>query len=173
MSDILPTEIPGPVDSDVEKISKAAESIFAQNSPPEIEPFNISFVDYKEDKCKIDGMEGKNAQMALKIVRDIGLNFKSGEHFQSKMASSKLEIKHVSNSSPYDDYYKRLPTEVVDSEEVKEIKYLDTRPEKEVNLRIYYYTLANIFYMLAITADFHENLDHKPVEFKRNKKRKW
>src|SRR3989344_4961315 len=171
MPDSLPTETPETGD-ERDEIIKVAEATLDQISPPELEPYNISFVNYIKDKCSVNGMDGKNAQMAIKIIKNIGLNFKSQEHFSSEQMGNKLEIKQVFNSSPYDDCYKELPTEIQDSQEVKEIKYKDTRLEKEVDLRIFYYTLSNIFYMLAITAGVHENLDHKPYQHK-NKKRHW
>jgi hypothetical protein len=171
MLDSLPTEIPHTDGNDKDKITEVAEATLATISPPELEPFNISFVDYKEDKCRVDGMSAKNAQIAIKIVRNIGLDFKSHDHFVSKHGSHKLEVKSVFNSPPYDDYYKKLPSEVVDFQEVKEIKYVDRKHGSEVDLRIFYYSLSNIFYMLAITADTHENLNHRPPQ--NNKKRKW
>lgn len=173
MPDNLPTDLPGTDNENKDKIEQVAEATLADISPPELERFNISFADYKEDKCRVDGMNGNNARIAIKIVRDIGLDFKSQAYFSSKHGSAKLEIKPVFNSAPYDDYYKKLPSEIQDSQEVKEIKYKDTRRDKEVDLRIFYYTLSNIFYMLAITADVHENLDHSPHKHKGNKRRYW
>lgn len=166
MLDSLPTDIP--IGEVVEKdiITEVAEATLAETSPPELKPFYISFTEYKKDKCKVDGMESKNAQVALRIIRDIGLDFISYGDFVSKHGSQRLEIKQVFNEAPYDDYYKKLPAEIQDQQEVKEIKFVDIRPKKEVNLRIFYYSLSNIFYMLAITANTHENLDHK--KFKQN-----
>lgn len=172
MSDALPTEIPEAENSHEDAVSEVAEATLTQIPPPELERYKISFSDYKEDKCTISGMNGKNAQMAIKIIRDIGLNFKSQDYFSSKQTNQRLEIKPVINSSPYDVYYRGLPDEVQDSEEVKEIKYTDDRPDKEADLRIFYYTLSNIFYMLAITANVHENLDHKTFAPKKHR-RKW
>jgi len=163
----LPTGIPG-AERD-EQISKVAEETLAQISPPEAEPYNISFINYKEDKCRVNEMDGNNARMALKIVRDIGVDFKSHDLFTSKHVGGKLEVKQVFNTPPYDDYYKKLPDEIKDGQEIKEIKYINTKKEKEVDLRIFYYTLSNIFYMLAITAGVHENLNHKPFQ----NKEKW
>lgn len=171
MLDTLPTEIPDADGNEKDKITEVAEATLATISPPELEPFHISFVDYKEEKCRVNGMSGNNAQMAIKIVRNIGLDFKSQDHFVSKHGSQKLEVKPVLNSPPYDDYYKKLPAEVADLQEVKEIKYVDTKRGNEVDLRIFYYSLSNIFYMLAITANTHENLDHAPP--RNNKKRRW
>ncbi len=171
MPEILPTDVPGHSEDREDKISRVAEATLEQIPTPEIEPYNISFSDYKEDKCSVNGMNGNNAQMAIKIVKDIGLNFKNQEHF-SRQVGSKIEIKPVINSSPYDDYYKKLPSEIVDAQEVKEIKYVNTRSGKEADLRIFYYTLSNIFYMLAITANIHENLDHKEFKFKKNNYRR-
>lgn len=173
MPDNLPTDIPEIDSEGKDKIEEVAEATLADISPPELERFNISFADYKVGKCTVDGMNGRNAQIAIKIVRDIGLDFKSQGYFSSKHSSTKLEIKSVINMPPYDDYYKKLPDEVQDAQEVKEIKYIDTRREKEVDLRIFYYTLANIFYMLAITASVHENLDHVPYRQGGGKKRRY
>ena len=166
----IPTEIPNEEVGGEDKIMRVAENTLADTSPPELERFHISFYNYIEDKCSVDGMDANNAQTAIKMLRDIGLDFKGYDHFIKKHAKSRLEIKVIRNSSPYDDYYRRLPDEIVDGEEVREIKYVDTRPGKEVDLRIFYYTLSNIFYMLAITAESHENLDHKPFVHKVNKK---
>ncbi|MEI7810328.1 MAG: hypothetical protein WCI41_02095 [bacterium] len=172
MPDSLPTGLGEGVSLTEDKITKVAEETLGQFTPPEVEPYSISFVNYKEDKCKIDGMNGNDAKMVVKIIKDIGIHFKSKENFLSKQSCSS-EIKPVMNSSPYDDYYKKLPDEIVDAQEVREIKYKDTRQDKEVDLRIFYYTLSSVFYMLAITAGVHENLDHKPHFFKNNKKRRW
>lgn len=171
MLESLPTEIPGADDGDIDKISEVAEETLSEISPPELEPFKISFADYKTDKCRVDSMSGNNAQIAIRIVKNIGVDFKSHNDFVAKHGSSRLEVKKVHNISPYDDYYKKLPTEIQDLEEVKEIKYVDTRDGKQADLRIFFYTLSNILYMLAITADVHENLDHSPHRASRNKHR--
>ncbi len=170
MPDSLPTEIPGS-GANKDKIIEVAEATLAASSPPEIQPFNISFINYKEDKCGVNGIDGRNAQAAIKIVKNIGLDFRGHSLFATKHGGPKMEIKRVSNSAPYDDYYKRLPSEISDFEEVKEIKYVDARVGKQVDLRIFYYALSNIFYMLAITASSHENLDHKPIQYKSNHKK--
>ncbi|MFA6601929.1 MAG: hypothetical protein WCT02_03665 [Candidatus Paceibacterota bacterium] len=169
MLEPLPTEIP---DRDGRKdiISEVAEETLAGITPPEVEPFDISFTNYKEDKCRVDEMDANNARIALRIVRNIGVGFKSHNYFASHYGGSRLVIKPVYNAAPYDDYYKKLPSEIQDLQEVKEIKYVDSRKGKEADLRIFYYTLSNIFYMLAITANAHENLDHSSYQNKKNRR---
>lgn len=173
MQDSLPTEIPGINGTNKDEITEVAEATLAESFPPESEPFKISFADYKIDKCRVDHMDGNNAQVAIRIVKNIGLDFKSHNDFMTRHGSSRLEVKKVYNVSPYDDYYKRLPAEIQDLEEVKEIKYVDTRSDKEADLRIFFYTLSNTLYMLAITANVHENLDHKPQGFRNKQKNSW
>lgn len=144
--DNIPTEIPDNEGVVKDEIESVAECTLSQISPPELERFHISFANYKEAKCSVDVMDGRNAQMAMKIVRDIGLDFKSHQHFISKHSNGKLEVKPVYNSPPYDDYYKKLPGEIQDLQEVKEIKYIDTRANKEADLRIFF--LYSIEYIL-------------------------
>ena len=147
-----------------DKIEKVAQTTLSQTTSPEAELYNISFANYKLDKCSIKGIEPWNAQAAIKIVRDIGIDFKGG-NFESE----NYTIKPVMNSRPYDDYYKNLPEEIVGGQEVREIIYEREKNDNQVFLRVFFYTLQNIFYMLAIST-VHQNLDHKDPQFKREKK---
>lgn len=169
MEELIPTELPVEESGPEDKINKVAEGTLNNISPPELERYKISFANYKKDKCSVDGMNGRNAQVATKLIRDIGLHFKNQELFLRSQSSSKIEIKAIVNIPPYHEYYKDLPSEIQDAQEVKEIKYIDIRPNKEADLRIFYYTLSNIFYMLAISC-VHENLDHKSHYSQKKKK---
>lgn len=171
MLDNIPTDIPEEEGYTEDEITKVAEDTLKDIPPPEMEPYKISFSNYKEDKCTIQGMDGKSAQIVTKIIKHIGLNFKSQDFFSLNKLDSRMQIKQVFNSRPYSEYYKNLPYEIQTGEEVKEIVYDDDRTSNKVNLRIFYYTLSDIFYMLAVTAGVHENLDHKIYKPKWDKKK--
>ena len=160
MTTELPTELQTPRIQD--GVASAAAITLQETNPPEAEKCHISFANYVEGKCCVNGLSGTNAQGVVSIIKDVGLNFRNHGGLQTKFV-----IKQVLNSPPYDDFYKKLPKEICDGQEVREINY--EFPRKEIFLRIYYYALTDspnpMFYILAI-SDFHENLDHKPAEVK-------
>lgn len=149
---------------DNDGISKVAIGTLDKSTPPEIRPFDISFSDYKEEKCTLQNINPKSAQATIKIIKDIGIDFKGSSTFQSKYGGARLSIKPVVNSAPYDGFYKKLPSEIIYNQEVKEIVFVDDRKNKEAKVRIFFYVVSKIFYILAIQADSHENLDHMPYQ---------
>jgi len=141
-----------------DKVAKVAVDTLEKSTPPEGEPFNISFNNYKEEKCCIKGMEGWNAQAAIKIIKDIGIKF-NGSGFT-------YTVKSISNGRPYEDFYRGIPDEIIDGQEVKEIVYEKYKKPNQIFLRIFFYTLRNVFFLLAIST-VHENLDHREPEYKK------
>lgn len=175
----MTTELPTELQTEPRKqdnIASAAAITLQETNPPEAEKCLISFANYIEDKCCVGNLKRNNAQGAVSIIKDVGLNFRNHGGLQDKFT-----IKPVHNSPPYGEFYRKLPKEIIEGEEVKEIIY--THEKKEIDLRIFYYAITDaphpVFYLLAI-SDVHENLDHRTFESKKfasnrhsRKKRRW
>jgi len=124
---------------------------------PEVLPYKISFASYKPEECEIDGMRKSNAAVALKIVRDIGTNYRGPKSSPSRFID---DVKKIVGTGDYQRICNGLAEEI----EVQEIKFTRERrkePENSVDLRIFFYTVdtERTFYVLAIRQS-HYNLDH-------------
>lgn len=165
MNEELPTGLPEEKVGESGYIDKAAAITFQTTVPPEVERYHISFANYNENKCCVPGLSKENAKSVVNIIKDIGINFKKHAGINPR-----CQISQIVNAPPYQDYYKGLPQEIIDGQEVREIKYEDDR--REVWLRIYYYSIdstpISVFYLIAI-SDKHENLNHKSPEQKTKK----
>jgi len=114
---------------------------------PEISPYRISFAEYKEKECQMNGMTGDNAKATLMILRDVGIYYTSEENYWSK--ASNVEIKPVARGGDYTVFYRGL----AEDSELKEIKYKHLR--KSIDIRLFFFTLERerTFYLVAARQD--------------------
>lgn len=133
----------------------------------EAKKYKISFDKYIEAECGINGLDGLHAQSAIRIIRDIGLNFNDGGGFAS---GENVCIEHVYRESEkakneYAVFYKNVEGDA----EIKEIKIVDEKrvknpitkikEVKKINYRIFFYITPNdkTFHIRAITS-VHKNI---------------
>jgi hypothetical protein len=124
--------------------------------PPEAIPYKISFEDYKSGECEIDGLNKPNAGVALKLIRDIGINLTDGGNLA---ASSRFinDIRYIQNQGDYGNLYRGLAQDI----EIREIKCKHenrNKPEKAYDFRLFFYTLdaERTFYVLAVRQSHYD-----------------
>lgn len=140
-------------------VPKEAAEFPKEQEDVEAIPFKISFEDYKNRECQIDGLKKTNAAAVLKIIRDIGVYFTDESNLLAN-ASCIDEILTIVRRGDYLQICKGLEEDI----QVKEIKYAHQnrrQPENDVDIRLFFYTLESerTFYVLAVRQD-HYNLDH-------------
>lgn len=122
-----------PIPETVTEISQTAEA-------PEVKPILISFERYNSKECQLDGMEGKMAKKALRIVRDVGVNIKAESDFKKHLP--KLAVVSIENNGDYRKLYKGLAD--LPDVEIKEAKIdLDKG-------RLFFFMIDRIFHIVAI-----------------------
>src|SRR3989344_2311240 len=99
--------IPKPEDDfSTNPIPETAAEIPQPAEAPEAKPVLISFERYNHIECQLDGMEGKIAKKALRVIRDIGVNIKTESDFRKHLP--KLEVVLIGNNGNYRKLYKGL-----------------------------------------------------------------
>ncbi len=149
-------EVVGPQVADESLQSIAVTELPEDSVAPEALPYKISFQDYKEGECQIDGMGKPSAAVALKVVRDIGMSYPTESHLMS-CCKHIDEIKPVVNKGDYSVLYKGLGYDI----EVREIKCKredKRRPDRAYDFRLFFYALdiEKTFYIIAIRKDHYD-----------------
>ena len=141
--------IPKPEDKlSTNPIPRTATEIPQTAEAPEAKPVLISFERYNRNECQLDGMEGKMAKKAMRMVRDVGIHIKSESDFQKHLP--KLEVVSISDNGNYRKLYKGL-TDLPDVE-IKEIKI-----DRDKG-RLFFFLIDRIFHIIAI-RDSHYEID--------------
>ena len=139
--------IPKPKDElSVNPIPETATEIPQTAEAPEAKPVLISFERYNRDECQLDGMGGKIAKKALRVVRDVGVNIKTESDFQKHLP--KLEVVPIGNNGDYRKLYKGLAD--LPDVEIKEIKV-----DRDKG-RLFFFLIDRIFHIIAIRGSHYE-----------------
>lgn len=123
----------GPIPEIAAEISQTAEE-------PEAKPILISFERYNSKECQLDGMNGKMAKKALRIVRDVGVKIKTENDFKKHL--SKLNVVSIGNKGNYRNLYRGLAD--LPDVEVKEAK-IDMDKG-----RLFFFMIDRIFHIIAM-----------------------
>ena len=147
-----------------EGIPVTASLVSQETEGPETKLYKISFEEYKDKECQMDGMDSDNAKATLIVLRDVGIYFTSEANYQSK-AGTGVEIKHVARDGNYAALYKGLV-----EEDIYEIKLKRSQKEKEIDIRVFYFTLEpeKIFYIVAAK---HTHIDTSKGKYKGKEKK--
>jgi|SRR3989344_1783425 len=139
--------IPKPEDElSTNPIPKTAAEIPQTAEVPEAKPVLISFERYNDDECQLDGMEGKMAKKALRVIRDVGVNIKTENDFQKHLP--KLEVVPIGDNGNYRRLYKGLAD--LPDVEIKEVKI------DRDNGRLFFFLIDRIFHIIAIRGSHYE-----------------
>ena len=129
-------------------IPETAVEISQSVEDPEVKPILISFERYNIKECQLDGMKGKMAKKAFRVVRDIGVKIKTESDFKKHLP--KLEVVSIENKGDYRKLYKGL-ADLPDAE-IKEAKIdLDKG-------RLFFFVIDRIFHIIAM-RDSHYDTD--------------
>lgn len=142
----------------------AAERPQTEESP-EVLPYRISFARYNQGECQMDGMNPKNAKVALTTLRDVGIHFTSEENYSAN--AGKAEIKRIVCDGDYRGLFRGLGEDA----EIKEIKC--THPSKGIDVRLFYFSLERnkTFYLIA-TRETHYDTDKGDFRHREMRKRR-